>query len=342
MKKNLCVFASYSKNNRVYNYVLLLLKGIKEELNCDIYFSTASQEINRDDEQKLKTLCVGVEQIENRYDFGSYFNGLKKTKNWKSYERVFFINDSIYGPVYPFNDIYKEMTTKECDVWSLTEGFSYGKGYHLQSYFLCFNKTSYDVLTQFVENYQYPKEYLEVIKQGEIGLTQTLLNAGLRVRSYVSKSDFVSKIFDSNTEMIVSLNQKRKKAVGSYLLNTNFLITFWKECLDYYKLPVLKVKLIKEEQFFSLHFGKWHSYCGEELKEAIEEHIHYELTLSDVKKSKLTPFKAYSRFFKNMFNPTIFSREMTNVQTLEEAATELKRVSKKDSYFRPESNLFRL
>jgi len=339
MKKNLCLFASYSLESRVESYVYILLRAIKTQLNCDIYFSTTSDDYKIEDKLIIDEICLNSEKIDNNYDFGSYINGLKNVSNWKDYDNIYFINDSVYGPTSDFSEVATKMEASSCDVWGLTEGYSIA--YHLQSYFLCFKPKSYNLLEDFISAYSFPRNYWDVVHQGEVGLSQHMIKNGMRLLSLVSKNEMNAIIYKKHKDTVESLPPKVKKKLAESLNKSNILFSFWEECLIHFKLPIIKVKLIKDHQFYSFHFGSWVKYCNNELFQAIENHIHSNFNGNFEGKEPLNVIIAYSNLFRYMINPTITKREVTKALTIEEQIKALEKKVNKKTYLRPEDNIFR-
>jgi hypothetical protein len=99
-------------------------------------------------------------------------------------DELIFANDSVIGPLFPLHEAMTRMAAADCDFWGMTDNWAHA--YHLQSYFLCFKRAALQspALAEYLRHYSHPTDKDEVIAQGEIGLTQTLLAADLRPAAY--------------------------------------------------------------------------------------------------------------------------------------------------------------
>ena len=138
--KRVAIFASYSKDGIIPEYVLYYLQGLKMVVE-EIVF-VADSDVQPGEEDKLKGL-VRYSKCGRHgcYDFGSYrigFEWAEKNGVLDDADELILCNDSCYGPAYPFEKVFAEMNKKECDFWGMVE--SHEMKTHLQSYFLVFKK----------------------------------------------------------------------------------------------------------------------------------------------------------------------------------------------------------
>lgn len=300
--KNLCIFASYSADSVVHEYVLCLLKAIQADLSCDIVFVTTSDQFSDDMHERVKPYVLKASRRDNKaYDFGSYIDGLKSVENWEGYEHVFLINDSIYGPLFPFADCYNQMSQSKCDVWGLSE--SHDRSYHLQSYFLCFKPSAYASLAGFIESYQYPDRYWDVVTQGEIGLSQHLLKEGLNLLSYVSMEAAISSSILRKRELkgYILMRDFRYKLFFNYFFMANGIFDFWYDSIVVLKCPVIKVKLLSDQKFYRQHFSMWTEIdMPAEVRDAIRMHLAHT--------RKFEKYDVKLSLFEKLINPRRWQR----------------------------------
>jgi rhamnosyltransferase len=184
--KRLAVFAHYDRDDLLDDYVLHYLAGLKEVVK-DIVFVSASG-LPDASVHRLKTLCDTVVLRENAgYDFGSWQAGLRAVPDLSPYDEVIICNDSAYGPLFPLVELFGKMGEVDCDFWGLTE--SRGPLYHLQSYFLAFRRPviASPAFTNFWQSVKSEEDKETVIRKYEVGLTQTLLEAGFRSAVYAGQ-----------------------------------------------------------------------------------------------------------------------------------------------------------
>ena len=112
-------------------------------------------------------------------DFGSWKVGLEYIKKKKK-ENILLINDSIVGPFVSLNLILENIKFQNCDFWGITSAGK-GKKYHIQSYFIFFNKKclSSKFFKDFFSDIRQVRSKSELVNKYEIGLTQGLLKNGM-------------------------------------------------------------------------------------------------------------------------------------------------------------------
>ncbi|MBQ8785057.1 MAG: glycosyltransferase [Alphaproteobacteria bacterium] len=185
--KRLAVFASFNKDGLILDYVVYYLKELKKVVDGIIFVT--DNPILPTELEKIKDFIVYAEcQRHEEYDFGSYKRGFfwaKKNGLLKDCEELVFCNDSCYGPVYPFSEMFEEMSTRSCDFWGMTQNIEIAE--HIQSYFLVFQKNVFNSrhFIKFIKNIKPQSSVQKVIKKYEIGLSQHLLKHGFIADSYV-------------------------------------------------------------------------------------------------------------------------------------------------------------
>ena len=102
------IFAHFDKNNRIQDYVIYYLRELNKVIDKIIFVSDSNISVEELDKIQpyVKHAIVGRH---GEYDFGSYKRGFiyAKTNNFlKNCYELIFCNDSCYGPLYPFEDVF--------------------------------------------------------------------------------------------------------------------------------------------------------------------------------------------------------------------------------------------
>ena len=147
------VFAHYDKDSVIDDYVIYYLKALKEIAQNIVFVSCGS--LSEYEKNKLNGIASKIiAEHHEEYDFGSYkrgFNYLKDNNILNEIDELILVNDSCFGPFYPFGEIFNDMDKKDCDFWGITKNnFGYRKvpnhffvkRPHIQSYFICLLYTS--------------------------------------------------------------------------------------------------------------------------------------------------------------------------------------------------------
>lgn len=193
--KRIAIFAFYDKQNIVDEYVYFLLKEIKKAVNYLVVVCNCK--ISVYDNRRMHDFADEVYERENRgFDAGAvkdailYYIG---TEHLKEYEELLIINDTVYGPLYPLQEVLKNMEKEDADFWGLTqvEETDYHPGY-LQSYFLVVREKmlhSFDFVNYWKEM-QYYEGFREVLHFYEQCFTTFFEGKGYRWISYVDTSAY--------------------------------------------------------------------------------------------------------------------------------------------------------
>jgi rhamnosyltransferase len=239
--------------------------------------------LNETEKTGLTKYCDSIITRENQgYDFISWQVGLNN-ESLGGFDEILLCNDSVYGPLFPLEEAFDFMSTKDYDFWGMTE--SRQISYHLQSYFLVLRKPIIlsSVFQTFWKNITIQESKTALIRAYEVGLSGALLRAGFSSGAYVGYSPPLLKRFtlmmhlcgsrvvrmmvSLRTSVAVSKTEAKSgsgeglahmalpvfpprvyEKVKSVLKGENFNIThqFWKELIVHRRMPFLKVELLRD------------------------------------------------------------------------------------------------
>lgn len=108
------------------------------------------------------------------------------------------INDTYFAPIYPFNNMFEQMESRECDFWGITrspEVTIEGIGVcieHIQSYFLNFKTKVFhsEHFRRFWNEYKYSLDKKYTIVNFEIGINTYLVERGHQSCAYMDVCGF--------------------------------------------------------------------------------------------------------------------------------------------------------
>lgn len=179
------VVASYFGKGEVPETLVYLLKGLREVVDNVVYVGDCK--VFPSEVEKLRGL-VTVAKFERhgQYDFGSYRRGLDICRaeglvDPAVADELVVMNDSNYGPVFPFSESFGEMKSRTCDFWGYT-GYNAFGNIHISSYFYVFRRPVLDgtVLDRFLAGVDGPIERDKVIIKFEFRLTKHLEDSGFK------------------------------------------------------------------------------------------------------------------------------------------------------------------
>ncbi len=191
--KIISVFAIYSSKCKIEEYVLYLLKGLNEI--SDYVLIVSDNYIYEEELNKLDGLCnVYIFDRHGEYDFGSYkkgYNYLIENNILDNNDSLLFINDSNYGPIYPFENIIEDYKNKNCDFYGLSVGRE-GKKLYIQSFFYIFKSSIFmsECFKTYMNNIKKELSFINVILNYEFTLTSYLLSQGYKYSSFIDFKDF--------------------------------------------------------------------------------------------------------------------------------------------------------
>lgn len=229
--ETVAVFASFSANGKIADYVVYYLRELRKSVDAIIFI--ADNPIFLKELDKIKNFIVHAKcGRHKKYDFGSYQIGMQIAKDnglLKNAENLIFCNDSCYGPIYPFKEMFDEMESRNVDFWGLTENVAYNN--HLQTYFLSFGKKiiQSEVLEQFLDDIKADMTYLYYVRELELKLTPFLEKCGYSYSAFVMFEDLAIKALPN--------------------VKTTYNPTRYPLSLMSKRVPLLKTKVITDSDF---------------------------------------------------------------------------------------------
>lgn len=234
-KKIVTVLAMFTSSCKIEEYHLYLLKGLKKI--SDYIVIVADNPIYEEELQKLDGICNAYRFIRHgEYDFGSYkygYNYLLEHNILREDDNLLFINDSNYGPVYPFKNVIDDFKSKECDFYGLSVGTNPEK--YIQSFFIILKHNAWnsDVFQGYINKIKKQLSPAAVVVNYEFTFTKEMITNGYSYEVYCNiksdKNEFIptkygyTLISDYKYPVI-----KRKYLQGSFAENP-------KKALEYLK-----------------------------------------------------------------------------------------------------------
>lgn len=236
MTRRICLFAGYNSQNFISDYVFYYLQSLSEF--ADICYC-ADGDISPADCRKLKKftfLSIGIKH--NRYDFGSWAELIKKL-GWQkisAYDELLLANDSCFGGIFPFNQMFQTMEQQNFDAWGAS-------GNHfIMSYFVNIKKKIFltSEFQYFFDNIKPENNKAVIIKKYERGLDRilqkykcgTFLSPSLQQNFYQKNKKIITQQIKNNIPPLLSvliaikpqkLNLYNENALLPLLMNFPFL-----------------------------------------------------------------------------------------------------------------------
>lgn len=227
--KVLGIFVFYDRRKEVKKYVKFLIQEIKKYITdliivCNGEVSDLGKCFFEENAQNL------LIRLNEGYDAGAYqdailnYIGIEKIKG---YDALLLFNNSFYGPIYPFEDMFVRMQRENWDFWGITAG-GYGVGnntpYHIQSYFIMISSRILRscCFEEYWRTQEKCKTFQDAVEKFELRFTNYFLENGFTCGTYI----------------------KREEIEKIYNMSGNILCRLGHELIFEYKVPVLKRKHI--------------------------------------------------------------------------------------------------
>ena len=232
------IFVFFDKQGLVGDYIITLLKSLDDVINKLII--VINGEIQIDERMKLYEYTESVYQRDNvGFDGGAYkdaFLHFLDNEELTKWDEILLLNDTFYGPFFPWKDIFTLMCERACDFWGLSghpggvEEFLDGEivSAHIQSYFIVIKRRMFlnPAFYKFWAELEYPESYKDAVRNFEIYFSEYFTKLGFQYDSWIevqkerlNKSDFQTT-YNIETQ-ITKLHfpvLKRKKYMLQYYL----------------------------------------------------------------------------------------------------------------------------
>lgn len=188
--KNTTIFAAYTNDGVISDYVTSYLRRLKE-ISPNIIYVTDNP-ISKKEIRKLKPYVNQVIAYRHgEYDWGSFKRGFEfleknvKIDNEKSTPLLILANDSTLAVIPSFKPILKDMAEKDVDFYGITA--NQDGTYHIQSYFMVFTPKVYgnEAFKTYLNAVEKQKDGLMVAYKYEVPFTKYLEDLGFKHATYI-------------------------------------------------------------------------------------------------------------------------------------------------------------
>lgn len=205
-KKNinrLVIYFFYDKDGIVDDYVTYMLQDLKKNSN-EILF-VCNGKLSSNGRKKVEKYTSNIYVRENEgFDVWAYKEAIDVI-SWEKmymYDEVVFMNFTIMGPIYPFENMFKKMNSEDVDFWGITEHHKldfdpFGTvkfGYiprHIQSHFICVRNKMLKSreFKEYWMNMKKVTRYEEAVGYHEAIFTKHFEDKGFNWKVYIDTSD---------------------------------------------------------------------------------------------------------------------------------------------------------
>ncbi|WP_156375982.1 glycoside hydrolase family 99-like domain-containing protein [Methylobacterium sp. Leaf117] len=204
--RRLTLFVHYNANDvHITDADLYLLMQLKR---ISAYICVASNsDLSAESKSKVLLYADDVFIRPNAgLDFGAWRDCLNQI-GWtkvSSYDEIIFVNNSCYGPIFPFETMFDQMSVPSIDFWGVTsfpEVKNSGRPEavflkdrnipaHIQSYFMVVKKNVVNSpeFYRFWSNVEDKHDFMDVVTSYEMGFTAKMTAAGFHWGAYIKEA----------------------------------------------------------------------------------------------------------------------------------------------------------
>lgn len=217
-RDSLAIMSIYDPDGIIDDYIIFYLLSLKTVTNRIVV--VVNGKLTNSGRHKLNSITEEIYIRENTgFDFGAYKDVLEnylKCEDVIQYQELILCNDTCFGPLIPFTDIFSKMNIEDLKVWSI----NYIDDLllpHFQSYFLVFRDETIEIMLNFLHNEVDSKTTELTQAHGyEHGLSEVLLMNHIKSGFYTFKyqKNYNIDIFKAPDHAIKSLGYPmlKKKA----------------------------------------------------------------------------------------------------------------------------------
>ena len=212
------IYAHYDPAGEVRPDIFAQLQAYR--CHSNVAFVSASPQLinNTIAMKKLRDIADIVLVRHNEgYDFGSWQAGILFCNKYvQEVPRLILANDSCYGPFYDLSQLFDRLSASNADVIGLTDSTTLQ--YHLQSYFIAYNKRvlSSPVFWSFWNQIQIWPSKVDLVRVCEVGWSDILVKAGFQLEALYFAGE-----------------------------HGNVTHTHWRQLLVDYEFPFIKTELLR-------------------------------------------------------------------------------------------------
>ena len=197
--KRMGIFVFYDSQGCVDDYIEVLLHSLRDILQKIII--VVNGKVDNTGYRRLKKYATDLFVRENMgYDAGAYKDALMaymSNEPWENWDEILLFNDTFYGPMHSWDNVFHVMDEKKVDFWGLSRHpkgggkLSTGEEFpsHVQAYFLVCRQSLFLSIAwkEFWDNLKYPKTYSEAVESFEINFTKFFQEKGFQGSAFTDE-----------------------------------------------------------------------------------------------------------------------------------------------------------
>lgn len=218
------VYVFYDKDGIADEYNYYFIKELKKEVSHVLVICNG--DLNEEGRAGFQAVADELIVRPNEgYDITAYKIGIEKI-NYNAdgqYDEILICNSTMFGPFYPFKEMFEAMAAKDLDFWGITNfhevpfdpfgTVKYGMlPKHIQSFFMVFRKslTQTTDFTEYWKNMPVITSYEQAIGFHEAIFTKDFADKGYKWDVYANSDDLEGYTYDPLRDFPRMMIEKRR------------------------------------------------------------------------------------------------------------------------------------
>ncbi|MDR0881964.1 MAG: hypothetical protein LBP55_05420 [Candidatus Adiutrix sp.] len=179
--RRLTLMAHYDPERLVDPYVIHYLKALRD-MGYELVLASQGRPPITGELKNILLAAIG--RLGPGWDFASWQGTFRAWPTLFEAREILLVNDSMFGPFGPLDQIHETMSGVACDFWGLCESREIQP--HLQSYYLVFRESA--VKSQVFKDFWAELRAIDRPRsiEAELELTEKLARGGLSPAAYVT------------------------------------------------------------------------------------------------------------------------------------------------------------
>ena len=189
-----CIYFFYDKDGIVDDYVIYFLKNFKKF--CEKIIIVVNGNLTKAGQYALSEIGEVLVR-ENKgldaeaYKFALNYHGFDY---YKQFDELVLCNFTVFGPIFPLDKMFSDMSQKECDWWGLYKWYTsaFIDYQHIPSFFVVYRKKllqSAD-FKAYWDSLSEIKDYADSVKEHEQRQTPYYDNLGYKVSTWIDHNKY--------------------------------------------------------------------------------------------------------------------------------------------------------
>ena len=186
------IFTFYDASGIVDDYVVYLLESMQNIIQKLVIIINGT--VRDANYNKLKRYSKDIFIRKNYgYDAGAYKDAFTKFLPYEEqvkWDEIVLFNDTFYGPLYPWKNVFHHMEAEDADFWGLARhpeeiAGDYLITQHIQSYFFVCRKSviESECWIKFWQELRYPENIMDAIMAFEVNFSKYFSIAGFKSKA---------------------------------------------------------------------------------------------------------------------------------------------------------------